>query len=471
MAPKMTQEDEKRMGEISLQTILDRIREENIEFIDLQAVDLNGRLRRVTLPAANLDDSILSAGVGFDSSSYGLSTPEDSDMVLVPDLASATRDPFREAPSLMFFSNILHTDSGRSRYADDPRWIAMKAEQALQKLGVAEQSWWAPEYEFYIFPEVEFCNTPTDAMVRVELGEFFVPTAYHATPPLDRYIDFRDTAVHILNDLGVDVRYHHHEGGRAGQQEIEGVFTGLLEAGDRSILVKYTLNNLAKRFGYQLTFMPKPVLGHAGNGWHCHQYLTHADKNIFYKAGGGFGNLSLTAQHYVGGLLKHTPALMAFTNPTTNSYKRMVEGHEAPVAMSFGQANRHSAIRIPKYVANPERTRIEFRPPDPMANPYLALAGMLMAGMDGILKRVDPQTEGFAHADADTRGDRRGQKPSLPRTLDEALDALEIDHGFLTAEGVFSEALIERWIQLKRKEARSVYDRPHPYEFELYFDL
>ncbi len=458
--------------EVPLQAVRDRIEAESIEFVDLQAVDLDGRLRRVTLPAENLDESVVSSGVGFDSSSYGLSRPEDSDMVLIPDLSTAVRDPFREAPSLMFFCRIHHTDSNRSRYTDDPRWIARKAERALQNLGVAETSWWAPEYEFYIFPQVEFLNTPTDAHVHVELGDFYIPTAYHATPPMDRYVDFRDAAVHILRELGVEVRYHHHEGGRAGQQEIEGVFSELQEAGDRSILVKYVLKNLARRYGYRLTLMPKPVLGHAGNGWHCHQYLTHAGKNLFYKAGGGVGNLSLTAQHYVGGLLCHTPALMAFTNPTTNSYKRMVEGHEAPVGRSFGQANRQSAIRIPKYVADPELTRIEFRPPDPMANPYLALAGMLMAGIDGILKKTDPQRGGFAHPEGDPEGDGgSNSRHSLPRTLDEALDALERDHDFLTMEGVFSEALIERWIRSKRQEARSVYDRPHPYEFELYFDL
>ncbi len=460
------------MREVSLQTVQERIKKEGIQFVDIQAVDLTGRLRRVTIPAKNLDEAIVAGGVGFDSSSYGFSKPEDSDMVLVPDLSSGVRDPFRESPALMFFSRILHTDMGRSRYADDPRWIAEKAEKALRDLGVAETSWWAPEYEFYIFPKVEFRNTATDSMVHVELGEFYVPTAYHAAPPLDRYVDFRDAAVKMMGDLGVEVWYHHHEGGRAGQQEIEGVFSGLLEAGDHSILVKYILKNLAKQFGYRLTFMPKPVLGHAGNGWHCHQYLTHAGKNLFYKAGGGVGNLSLTAQHYVGGLLKHTPALMAFTNPTTNSFKRMVEGHEAPIAMSFGQANRHSAIRIPKYVSDPKRTRIEFRPPDPLANPYLALAGMLMAGVDGILNRIEPPQEGFLHPEAESGAGAGGSYVrALPRTLDEALDALEKDHEFLTVEGVFSQALIERWIRSKRLEARAVYDRPHPYEFELYFDL
>ncbi len=459
------------MADSGLQAVLDRIKAEDIQFVDIQAVDLDGRLRRVTIPARRLDEALVSAGVGFDSSSYGFSKPEDSDMVLVPDLSTGVRDPFREAPALMFFSSILHTDTGRSRYADDPRWIAEKAQNALRNLGVAGESLWAPEYEFYIFPKVEFRNTATDSMVHVEIGEFYVPTAYHAAPPLDRYVDFRDAAVRLMGDLGVEVRYHHHEGGRAGQQEIEGVFSGLLEAGDRSILVKYILKNLARRFGYRLTFMPKPILGHAGNGWHCHQYLTHGGKNLFYKAGGGAGNLSLTAQHYVGGLLKHTPALMAFTNPTTNSYKRMVEGHEAPVVMSFGQANRQSAIRIPKYVSNPKRTRIEFRPPDPMANPYLALAGMLMAGIDGILNRIDPQQEGFLHPELEGADRSDDFVRTLPRTLDEALDALRRDHGFLTREGVFSEALIERWMKAKRREARIVYDRPHPYEFELYFDL
>lgn len=459
------------MGEGSLQTVRDRIKAEGIRFVDLQAVDLTGRLRRVTLPARGLDESVVSAGVGFDSSSYGFSKPEDSDMVLVPDLSTGVRDPFRDAPSLMFFSRILHTDTGRSRYADDPRWIAEKAEAALRSLGVAEKSWWAPEYEFYIFPEVEILNTPTDTRIHLELGDFCVPTAYHATPPLDRYVDFRDEAVGLMKGLGIDVRYHHHEGGRAGQQEIEGVFSELLEAGDRSILVKYVLRNLATRYGYRLTFMPKPLLDHAGNGWHCHQYLTHAGKNLFYKVGGGVGNLSLTAQHYVGGLLKHTPPLMAFTNPTTNSYKRLVAGHQAPTDMSYGQANRHSAVRIPKYVFDPKQTRIEFRPPDPMANPYLALAGMLMAGIDGIAKRIDPQQEGFAHSETGSGASAdESYERALPRTLDEALDALERDHDFLTVEGVFSEALIERWIRAKRREARAVYDRPHPYELELYFD-
>jgi len=460
------------MDGVSLQSIRHRIKAEGIQFVDLQAVDLSGRLRRVTLPAEGLNESVASSGVGFDSSSYGFSKPEDSDMVLVPDLATAVRDPFRDAPTLMFFSKILHTDSGRTRYADDPRWVAEKAEIALRDLGVAEMSWWAPEYEFYIFSEVEFDNSPGETFVHIDLGEARVASAYHSVPPMDRYAAFRDAAVTMLRELGIQVRYHHHEGGRAGQQEIEGVFSGLLEAGDRSVLVKYVLRNLAARSGFHLTFMPKPLYGHAGNGWHCHQYLTHADKNLFYKAGGAVGNLSLTAQHYVGGLLKHTPALMAFTNPSTNSYKRMVAGYEAPVEVNCGQANRHSVVRIPKYVSDPARTRVEFRPPDPTANPYLALAGMLMAGIDGVLNHIDPQGEDARPSDASGGKDRAANlKRGLPRGLDEALDALSADHDFLTREGVFSEALIERWIQAKGVEARSVYDRPHPYEFELYFDL
>ncbi|MCX8011449.1 MAG: type I glutamate--ammonia ligase, partial [Ignavibacteria bacterium] len=416
-------------------------------------------------------NEIVKNGVGFDASSYKFSKVENSDMILIPDLNSAVVDPFREAPTLSFFSNIYLTDNKRSRFEQDARFVAEKAESLLKKLKIADESWWGPEFEFYIFSNVEYDTRTASSFYNVEHAEEFYGSAYHAANPFDIYDDFRDEACAYLKKLGVKVKYHHHEGGERGQQEIETYFMNLLEAGDKTIITKYTLFNLSRLHNLFITFMPKPMFQQSGNGLHVHQFLTKNKKNIFYKKG-AYANLSQTALYYIGGLLKHASALSAFTNPSTNSYKRLVPGFEAPVAISFGQANRSSAIRIPKYINDPQMTRLEYRPPDATANPYLCLSAMLMAGIDGVINKIDPTKEGFGPYDTNIFDiDRHSPIHFLPRNLDEALDALEADNAFLKRESVFTEGLINQWVKLKEEEIKSIATMPHPFEYKMYFNL
>jgi glutamine synthetase len=448
------------------------IKQNKIEIIDLKCVDLIGRLHHVSLPLSEVTlDDIVFNGVGFDGSSYRFSKVESSDMILVPDLSTAVIDPFRDMKTLTFFTNIHLTDKARSRFDQDGRYVASKAEAILKKYKIADLSWWGPEFEFYIFSKVEYDTRTASSFYHVEHAEEFYTNAYHAANPFDIYDDFRDEACAYLKRFGIKVKYHHHEVGERGQQEIETYFMNLLEAADKTILTKYTLFNLSRMKNLFVTFMPKPMFHQAGNGLHVHQFLTKKGKNVFYEKG-KYGNLSKLALYYIGGLLKHANALCAFTNPSTNSYKRLVPGFEAPVAITFGQANRSSAIRIPKYVNNPQFTRMEYRPPDATANPYLSYSAMLMAGIDGIINKIDPTKEGFGPFDSNIFELEKDKRIHfLPRNLSEALDALEVDNGFLKRENVFTDDLIKQWIKLKEEEIRSIATMPHPFEYKMYFSL
>ncbi len=447
------------------------IREKQIELIDLKTIDLRGRLHHVTLPVQHFTPAILTNGVGFDGSSYGYSKIESSDMIITPDIETVVVDPFREIPTLSFFTRIHLTDQQRSRFTQDPRWIAEKAESYLRNLGVADASHWGPEFEFYIFSKVKYDTRTSASYYYVDHDEEFHHNAYHACNPKDIYDDFRDRAVQLMLQLGIDVKYHHHEVGERGQQEIENMFQHLLVTADQSILTKYLLFNLANEHQIHVTFMPKPMSRQAGSGWHVHQFLTKEGRNVFYEKG-AYANMSETGLFYIGGLLKHAPALSAFTNPSTNSYKRLVPGYEAPVGITFGQANRSSAIRIPSYVSDPEKTRMEYRPPDATANPYFALSAMLMAGIDGIENRIDPRTEGFGPFDTNIFSDETKDRIHfLPRSMDQAMEELEKDHEFLLRGDVFTEDLIHQWILTKREELREIATMPNPFEYKLYFDL
>jgi glutamine synthetase len=440
-----------------------------IVFLDLKVPDLAGRLRRVTLPVDEVRAGILRDGVGFDSSSYGFSRVESSDMVLIPDLSTAVLDPFRKAPTASVMANIHKTDEDRTRFTEDVRHVASQAEEQLRTLKIADRSLWAPEFEFYIFAGTEFEAGETHSSVRIEPAEKSATNAYHAVNPLDRFGLFRDEAVTLLKGIGIPIRYHHHEGGRFGQQEIEGLPQPLLAASDATMLAKYVLFNLASRQDLSLTFMPKPLFQHAGNGFHLHIFLEKEGCNIFHDRG-QYANLSKTALRFIGGILRHARALCAFTNPSTNSYKRLTPGFEAPVSIEFGKSNRTSAIRIPTYVFDSDGTRFEYRPPDLTCNPYLAMAAILMAGIDGIVTGIDPTAEGFGPIDEENRATQKARS-ILPRDLDEALNALCDDREFLRRGDVFTDALLEKWTQMKRSEASAVYYRPHPYEFLLYYYL
>jgi len=356
-------------------------------------------------------------------------------------------------------------------FNQDGRYLAKQAESLLKKVTGADKSWWGPEFEFYIFSNVEYDTRTSSSYYKVEHVEEFYKKAYHAVNPFDEYDDFRDQLTKLLIKQGVKVKYHHHEVGERGQQEIETYFSDLLASGDNIIMTKYILFNFAQKNGLYITLMPKPMYQQAGNGLHLHLYLTKNGKNIFYKKG-AYANFSDIGKYFIGGLLKHGPAVSAFTNPSTNSYKRLVPGFEAPVALTFGQGNRASAVRIPKYVINPDETRFEYRPPDATMNPYFGMIAILLAGIDGVVKKIDPVKEGFGPYDKNfLEDDSIKDIQFLPRNLEEAIDALEADNKFLKQGNIFSDELLEQWVKVKREEVLSIGTMPHPFEYKMYFNL
>lgn len=450
-----------------LLSVLHLIKQHNIEFLDLKTIDLPGRLHHVTLPLHDGTlERLMEEGVGFDGSSYGFAKVERSDMIQRPDLSTVQIDLFRERPTLTCFTNIFLTDATRSRFSQDVRWVAQRAENLLAHYGIADASHWGPEFEFYIFSNVRFDTRTSASFYEIEHAEEFFQNAYHACNPFDLYDDFRDECTVLLQKAGIPVKYHHHEVGERGQQEIELFFQPLLRTADSIVMTKYILFSHAVEKNLHITFMPKPMYNQAGSGLHVHQFLTKNGANIFY-APDMYAHFNETGLYYIGGLLKHAPALAAFTNPSTNSYKRLVPGFEAPVAITYAQANRSSSIRIPSYIHNHEETRLEYRPPDATANPYLMLAAMLMAGIDGIVNKIDPRAEGFGPSDANDFD--KSHLHYLPRNLEEALDALEKDNEFLQRDGVVPESLLQQWIQSKRDEVHSIATMPHPFEYKLYF--
>jgi glutamine synthetase len=372
---------------------------------------------------------------------------------------------------LSFYANILLTDEKRTPFSQDGRFLARRAEAILRDTVGVDKSWWGPEFEFYIFSKVRFDTRTASSFYEVEHGEEFFKNAYHAANPFDVYDDFRDEASNLLKEFGINVKYHHHETGERGQQEIETYFSDLLSTADNIVTTKYALFNLARQKGLHITFMPKPMYQQAGNGMHLHLFMTKNGKNAFYKKG-EYGNINTLGRYFIGGLLKHGPALSAFTNPSTNSYKRLVPGFEAPVALTYGQGNRASAIRIPKYVNNPDETRFEYRPPDATANPYLCLTAMLLAGIDGVVRKIDPVKEGYGPFDKNIHDDAAKEGITfLPRNLAEALDALEEDNDFLLRGGLFTDELLQQWETVKQQEIKSIGTMPHPFEYKLYFNL
>jgi len=469
----------------TLDDALSLIRDRSIEMVDLKFCDLWGRWHHVTLPSERFGPHIMERGIGFDGSSVGFKALSSGDMVLVPDLSTAFVDPFWEAPTLSFICTTLEADT-RDPFPYDPRSITRRAEGWLRECGVATNSVWGPELEFYVFSGVAFENTGNTSAYRVEsvgeeedetgLGDGFSLKrhgGYHAIPPGDRFFNFRARICAHLKSMGAEVKYHHHEVGAAGQCEIEPPLMGCLQAADVVQLIKYATRMTAAAQGLTATFIPKPLYGAAGSGMHFHQRLERDGVNLFFDAE-GYASMSELAHSYVAGLLHHGGALLAFTNPSTNSYRRLVPGFEAPVSAVFSAGNRSAAVRIPSYANSPDSARIEFRPPDATANPYLAIAVQLMAGIDGIRRKLDPSELGFGPVDEDIFSwsrERLGEIKALPTTLDEAADALETDHDFLLEGGVFSEELIAGWVARKRQEQRDVRDRPHPYEVELYYDL
>jgi glutamine synthetase len=462
------------------------ITEQGIQIVDLKFCDLWGRWHHLTIPASQFEPKLMEEGIGFDGSSVGLKSVKSGDMVLVPDLGTAFLDPFWETPTLAFICRTLEADT-HEIFANDPRNVAIRAEEYLKSTGIADESRWGPEFEFYIFDSVSYENDVNCSSYTIESREadwnshtgghghyISLHGGYHAIPPKDQLYKLRTRITRHLEKMGVPVKYHHHEVGGPGQCEIETPMMGLIQAGDATMIIKYVSKMAAHENGQTVTFMPKPLFGEAGNGMHFHQHLFKGGKNTFYDAA-GYGCLSRNALYYIGGLLQHGSALFALTNPSTNSYRRLVPGFEAPVNAFFSLGNRSAAVRIPKYANQPETARMEFRPPDATGNVYLMLAAQLMAGLDGVKNRIDPTDAGFGPIDENVftwSDEQRTHIKPLPSSLNEALCALEADHAFLTEGGVFSEEMIRHWVDFKRhSEYYAVRNRPHPYEISLYFDV
>ncbi len=461
------------------------VREHNVRMVDLKFTDLWGRWHHVTISATEFSSELMSEGVGFDGSSVGFKSVKSGDMILIPDLSTGFVDPFWEETTLSFICNTFEADT-KERFGGDPREVCRRAEDYMRQAGLADYSQWGPEFEFYVFNTVVLENGVNVASYRVESIEaswnsaeggngHYIPLhgGYHAIPPKDQLYNLRSQMVVALESVGIPVKYHHHEVGGPGQSEIETPLMGLMAAADASMVIKYITKMVAHENGQTVTFLPKPLYGEAGSGMHFHQHLFKNNSNLFYDPQGP-NLLSKIALYYIGGLLTHAPAVLAFTNPSTNSYRRLVPGFEAPINAFFSSGNRSAAIRVPKYATQPDKVRFEFRPPDATCNPYLAMAAQLMAGLDGIRRQIDPTAAGFGPIDDDIFSwpeEKRATIKSLPTSLEEALNALENDHQFLLEGGVFDEAMIHNWLRIKRNEDRQLRLRPHPYEIEMYFDL
>ncbi|MFC2077356.1 type I glutamate--ammonia ligase [Candidatus Bipolaricaulota bacterium] len=453
----------------TVESVRELIASEAIEFVDLRVVDLTGRWRHVTVPAERFDASLVSEGVAFDASNLGYASVEGSDMILRPDLGTAAVVAYNGEQILTLICDIHLPETGES-FAGDPRAVASKAEAYLEAEKVAESVLMSPEFEFYVFHEASFSSGPCEAGFALEpLNVNAERSFYHACPPEDRLFELRNEICRQLQGRNIEVKYHHHEVGAYGQLEIELGFLGLRSAADATMILKSLTRSIAADFGLTATFLPKPIYGENGSGLHVHQFLAAAGASLFEDKGG----LSDLALCYIGGILTHGRSLCALTNPSTNSYRRLVPGYEAPVWLAFGEGNRSAAIRIPRY-ASPHERRIELRTGDATCNPYFAYAAMLMAGIDGIRRGLNATDLGFGPFGDnlyETSEAARGQLEAAPVDLEDALASLEADHDFLLAGDVFSSGQISNWVRTKRQEARSVRNRPHPYEFPLYFDL
>jgi glutamine synthetase len=453
--------------------------EQKAQLVDLKFCDLFGSWQHMTLPASAFGTSAFSEGLGFDGSSIrGWQGIAESDLLLMPDPASAVLDPFTAAPTLSLVCEVADPTTGEA-YGRDPRRIARRAEAYLGETGIADTANFGPECEFFVFDEVSYELSPHRSHYAVDSAEGHwnssVPGlgytvrekgGYFPPAPHDTLHDLRSEIVLTLERVGIACEFHHHEVATAGQCEVDLRFQSLTRMADQVMTYKYVVRNVARAAGKSATFMPKPIFGDNGSGMHTHQSLWKEGTPLFADRS-GYAGLSQLARSYVGGILMHTPALLAFCAPTTNSFRRLVPGYEAPVNLVYSKRNRSAAIRIPMYSDSAPAKRIEFRCPDATANPYLAFAAMLMAGIDGVQKDLDPGEP----ADFDLFEEHRAGIPQVPGSLAEALDALERDHEFLLAGGVFTEELIRTWIDYKREQEVDVVAlRPHPAEFALYYD-
>lgn len=472
------------MSSAAIQNVFKLIEENGIKFVDLRFTDIKGKEQHVSIPVSAVDDDFFEEGKMFDGSSIaGWKTINKSDMALMPIPESAVVDPFFAVPTLILRCNVFEPTTMQG-YDRDPRSIALRAEEFLKASGIADAALVGPEPEFFVFDDVRFEVGMGGSSYSVDDSEAAwnsnteyeggntghrptVKGGYFPVPPVDSSQDIRSAMCKVMQEMGLVIEAHHHEVATAGQNEIATEFNSLTKKADEVQIYKYVVQNVANQYGKTATFMPKPIYGDNGSGMHCHQSIGKDGKNIF--AGNLYGGLSQEALWYIGGIIKHAKSLNAFTNPSTNSYKRLVPGFEAPLMLAYSAANRSASIRIP-YAINPKTAHIEVRFPDCMANPYLAFAAMLMAGLDGILNKLDPG-EAMDKNLYDLPPEEAANIPQVCGSLDEALKALQADHDYLTAGGVFSEDMINAYIELKAAEDTRVRSTPHPAEFELYYSL
>ena len=462
--------------------VLKMIKDNDVRFVDFRFTDTRGKEQHVTVPSHTIDESIFESGKMFDGSSIaGWKGINESDMILMPEPSTAVMDPFFSDPTLILRCDILEPSTMQG-YERDPRSVAKRAEEYLKSTGIADTAYFGPEPEFFVFDDVRYANDMGEASFKIDSDESAwntnkhyedgnighrpgVKGGYFPVPPVDSLQDVRAAMCQVMEEMGVEVEVHHHEVGTAGQCEIGTKFNTLTQRADWNQILKYVVLNVAHNYGKTATFMPKPIVGDNGSGMHVHMSLAKGGENLF--AGDGYGNLSQTAFHYIGGILKHARAINAFANGSTNSYKRLVPGYEAPVMLAYSARNRSASIRIP-YESNPKGRRIEVRFGDPAGNPYLTFAAMMMAGLDGIQNQIDP---GPPHDKDlyDLPPEEEAAIPKVCHSLDQALEALDEDRDFLKAGGVFTDDAIDGYIDLKMEEVTSLRAATHPIEFEMYY--
>lgn len=472
----------------TVDSVKEYCKDQNIAFIDFKIIDLSGRWHHLTITPDMFDESVMEYGIGFDGSSYGFISLEKSDMVFIPDLSTGFLDPFTREKTLVFISDIYKLDPEPVRYEGDPRYIASKLERYMKETQIADKSLLGPEFEFYLLDSVSYSTQPRNMFFKMDsisaewntgsqddnLGyKVGYKKNYHADIPYDINFDLRNEMVLLLEKNGVPVKYHHPEVGGPGQVEIEVNFADCLDMGDRTMKLKYIVKNCALKNGKTVTFMPKPFYKEAGSGMHVHIMLKKGEKNLFFDKN-GYSGLSKEALFAIGGILEHAPALLAITNPSTNSYKRLVPGYEAPVSICFGTANRSSVIRIPGYALSECDKRFEFRSSDATSNPYLAYSALLMAALDGIENEIDPIKKGFGPFDVNIFNlpeEKQSIIKALPKSLTEAANALCEDMDFLLKGGVFDKHQLDSLVSSLLCEDKEVNSIPNPKEFALYYDL
>ena len=471
----------------SIKDILNIIKENDIKMIDFKMVDINGQYRHVTIPAENFSEDTMKSGIGFDASNYGYAVVEKSDMVFIPDPDTAVIDPFCDIATLSMTGNAMIIGKNENvPLAQYPRNIVLAAEKYMKDSGVADTMLILPEFEFYLFDQVCWDVQPNSIGVSLDAQQSYWNSAtegrgvivakqkaYHVAKPFDTSYECRSEMCLHMKDAGIAINYHHPEVAASGQFEIEPQLGKMSEMADATMMIKYIIHNTALKYGKTATFMPKPIYGEAGSGMHVHMLLLKDGEPVF-SDDDGYARLSKTAHYFMGGLLKHISSLCAITNPSTNSFKRLIPGFEAPVTVGYATSNRSAVIRIPAYAKSPDKRRFELRNPDATCNPYFCYAAILMAGLDGIKNKIDPHENGWGPYDMNLYHLSDAEKAKLshlPTSLEEALNALEKDYEYLTAGGVFPEELIKNFIKAKRDECRQLSAIPHPAEFDKYYNL